>query len=83
MNKKDIVELFKVIKLAYPNFEVYPEKANFWQKYLADQNPVEVMKKAEWHIKNNPYPPTIADLRDNHKRNEDKPILAKYWSESQ
>lgn len=75
-----VKEIFKVIKFGYPQFEVNAEKLDFWHKNLKDQNPASLMKKAELHIKEKPFPPTIADLRE-RKQREDASALAKFWKD--
>lgn len=82
MNREQVKEVFKVIAFAYPRFEVNSDKIDFWHKFLADQDPAAVMKKAERHVMNNVFPPTIADLRETVKRN-DTSVLAEYWKDVQ
>jgi hypothetical protein len=79
MDRDQVKEVFKVLSFAYPKFEVSKDKVDFWHKYLADQNPAAVMRKAEWYIKNSVFPPAIADLREARRR-EDPSVLAQFWS---
>lgn len=78
MNREQVKEVFKILAYAYPRFEVSSEKIDFWHKFLTDQNPVTIMKNVERHVMSNPFPPTIADLRE-VKRNEDKGAIAEFW----
>jgi hypothetical protein len=80
MNREQVKEIFKVLAFAYPKFEVTSEKVDFWLKFLEDQNPAVVMKKVERFVMNNPYPPTISELREPLRR-EDPPVLAQFWKE--
>ena len=78
--REHVKEIFKKIKFGYPQFEVGPEKLDFWYENLKDQNPATLMRKAEFHIKEKPFPPTIADLRE-RKQREDASALAKFWKD--
>lgn len=78
MNREQVKEIFKVLAFAYPKFEVSSEKVDFWLRFLEDQNPATVMKKVERFVMNNPYPPTISELREPIRR-EDTPALAGIW----
>ena len=80
MNRDQIKEVFKILAYAYPKFEVNSEKIDFWHKYLSDQNPAVVMKKAEKHVMTNSFPPTIAELRE-AQRNDEVSVIAGFWSE--
>lgn len=64
MDRNQVKEVFKIIAFAYPKFEVSSEKIDFWLRFLGDQDYASVMSKVEYHIKNNVFPPTIADLRE-------------------
>lgn len=79
MNREQVKEVFKILAFAYPKFDVTSEKIDFWHKFLIDQDPAVVMKNAERHVMNNQFPPTIAELRE-VKRNEDKSVLADFWT---
>ena len=76
--REHVKQIFKRIKFNYSQFEVGPEKLDFWYQNLKDQNPATLMKKAEFHIKEKPFPPTIADLRE-RKQREDESVLAPFW----
>ncbi|WHY76093.1 replicative helicase loader/inhibitor [Neobacillus sp. WH10] len=79
MTKKEVAELFKFIRSIYSSFEVDQYKINTWSEMLKDQNPATVMKKAERHVLENKFAPTIADLREARRR-EDPSVLAQFWS---
>lgn len=64
MERTEVVELFKVIKDVYPNFEVSSERVNTWTRLLGDQDADVVIKNAERHAMNQKFPPTIAELRE-------------------
>lgn len=85
MNREQVKEVFKVLAFAYPRFEVSAEKIDYWHKFLADQDPAVVMKKAEKHIMNSVFPPAIAELREPVIQfNNDKGALTRFWgSEAQ
>ncbi|WP_257475164.1 hypothetical protein [Bacillus sp. MCCB 382] len=80
MTREQVKAVFKTIKFGYPLFEVSPEKLDFWHRNLQDQNPASVMKKAELHVKEKTFPPTIADLRSRKER-EDSSALAEFWKD--
>lgn len=80
MNREQVIEIFKVLAFAYPKFEVTSEKVDFWLRFLEDQNPATVMKKVESFVMNNPYPPTISELRERVVK-QDPPTLAQFWKE--
>jgi len=79
LTKKEVAELFKFIRSIYSSFEVDQYKINTWSEMLKDQNPATVMKKAERHVLENKFAPTIADLREARRR-EDPSVLAQFWS---
>lgn len=81
MKRDQVKDVFKIIAFAYPRFEVSSEKIDYWHKFLKDQDPAAVMKKAEKHIMNNVFPPTIADLRETVIKFGGKSVLAEFWSE--
>ena len=78
MNRDQIKEVFKILAYAYPKFEVSSEKIDFWHKFLADQNPAIVMKKVEKYVMTHTFPPTIAELRE-EKKKEETHVLAPFW----
>lgn len=62
MERREVVELFKLIKSVYPNFEVDSGKADTWHRLMKDMDFVRVMAKAEQHVQANKFPPTIAEI---------------------
>ena len=81
MDRKQVIEVFKLLKSVYPNFDVSTEKVDIWTRLLKDQNPAIVMKNAERYVLTQKYPPTIADLRENtsEARNNDILDQIKQW----
>jgi hypothetical protein len=80
MTREQVKAVFKMIKFNYQQFDISPEKLDFWHKNLQDQNPALVMKKAELYVKEKTFPPTIADLRSRKER-EDPSALAEFWKD--
>ncbi|MEK3819656.1 replicative helicase loader/inhibitor [Cytobacillus sp. FSL W8-0315] len=67
MTRDQVKEVFKILKYAYPLFEVTSEKVDTWTRLLKDQNPAVIMRNAERFILESKFPPSIADLRErNH-----------------
>lgn len=67
MTRDQVKEVFKILKYAYPLFEVTSEKVDAWTRLLKDQNPAVIMRNAERFILESKFPPSIADLRErNH-----------------
>lgn len=64
MDRKHVIEVFKVIKGVYPLFEVSTEKVDLWARLLKDQNPAVIMRNTEKYVLNQKFPPTIADIRE-------------------
>lgn len=83
MTREQVKEVFKILAYAYPKFEVSSEKIDFWHKFLIDQNPAAVMQKAEKHVMESPFAPTIADLREARHRESDPSVLSQFWSEAE
>jgi hypothetical protein len=64
MEREQVKEIFKVLAFAYPKFEVSSDKIDFWHKFLIDQNPATVMRNVERYVMEKPFPPSIADIRE-------------------
>ena len=81
MKREQVIEVFKIIKSVYPNFEVSTEKVDIWTRLLKDQNPAIIMKNTEQYVLTQKFPPTIADLRENtsEARNNDILDQIKQW----
>lgn len=62
MTRDEVKELFKFLKYIYPNFEVTKEKVDIWTELLSDQDFEQVMKRTKDYVKENRYPPAVADL---------------------
>lgn len=62
MDRNEVIELFKQIKMFYPNFEVTTDRVNAWYNILEKyefNNSVRNLKK---FIETSKFAPTIADL---------------------
>src|SRR5690625_837874 len=62
MNREQVIELFKLIRDVYPNFEVDTQKVNTWTRLMKGMDFKRVMAKAEEHVQSNRFPPTIAEI---------------------
>lgn len=62
MNRDQVVELFKLIKSVYPNFDVDSHKVDTWTRLMKDMDHKRVMVKTEEHVQSNKFPPTIAEI---------------------
>lgn len=83
MNREQVKEVFKILAYAYPKFEVSSEKIDFWLKFLKDQNPATIMRKAEKHVMEKPFAPTIAELRESRINNGDPSVLEQFWGRAE
>ncbi|GGJ86171.1 MULTISPECIES: replicative helicase loader/inhibitor [Lentibacillus] len=63
MNKEQVYEVLALISDNYHSFDITQRKIDNWANLLSDQNPASVMQKAERHILNEKFPPTIAEIR--------------------
>ena len=62
MNKAQVLEVFKVIKSVYPNFDATQEKLDVWSRVMRKMDFDRVMKKTEEHVVENKFPPSIAEI---------------------
>lgn len=62
MNRDQVIELFKLIKSVYPNFEVDSHKVDTWTRIMKGMDFKRVMAKTEEHVQTNKFPPTIAEI---------------------
>lgn len=62
MTKAQVLELFKLIKSIYPNFEVSQEKIDNWAWAMSKMDFDRVMARAHEHVLSNKFPPTIAEV---------------------
>ncbi|NOU68361.1 hypothetical protein GC096_30500 [Paenibacillus sp. LMG 31461] len=62
MNKLEIAELFREIKLHYANFDAGADKREAWHKRLEQADKTAVMQNLDQHIKLREFPPTVAEL---------------------
>lgn len=62
MTRDEVINLFKLIKSFYPNFEVTTEKVNNWAWAMRKMDFDRVMVRAQEHVQENKFPPTIAEV---------------------
>lgn len=62
MTKRQVGELLKFLNDVYPNVTLTQSRIDTWSALLKDQNPADVMRKAENHVLTSKFPPTVADL---------------------
>lgn len=62
MERDQVVELFRLIKSFYPNFEVSSEKVDAWHRIMKKMDFDRVVAKLEQHAAEKPFPPTIAEI---------------------
>ncbi|WP_446662987.1 replicative helicase loader/inhibitor [Geobacillus sp. CCR] len=62
MTRDEVKQIFKIIAYVYPNFEVSSEKVDVWHELLADEPFENALHNVKRHVKQKPFPPTIADL---------------------
>lgn len=62
MDREQVIQLFKLIKSVYPNFEVDTQKVDTWTRLMKDMDFKRVIAKAEEHVQTNKFPPTIAEI---------------------
>lgn len=62
MNRMQVVELFKFLKCIYPSFEVNAEKIDAWAAAMADMDYERVMVRVKEYVKENKFPPTVAEI---------------------
>lgn len=62
MTRDEVKTIFKILVYVYPQFEVSSEKVDIWHDLLADESFETVLSNAKKHVKQKPFPPTIADL---------------------
>lgn len=62
MNKKEIVQIGKLITTAYPNATFPKEKLELWAEMLISYDYEQIHKNVKKHILVSEYAPTIADL---------------------
>lgn len=62
MERSDVIELFRLIKNFYPNFEVSSEKVDAWHKIMKKMDFDRVVAKLEQHTAEKPFPPTISEI---------------------
>jgi len=74
ITNKEIAEIIYMLKInyqyAYRNFTEEDVKNTIltWKEFLKDCNPFQVFRAIKNIIKNNPYPPTIADILQEYEK---------------
>ena len=70
MNKTDVVELFDIIRAAYPGAEMFQSDSNtlmlqmgLWQRKFAQDDFGAVVAALDRHIDNSTFAPSIADIK--------------------
>lgn len=72
MERKEIVELLKIVSANYPHAKISDPKAmvSAWEMLLGDYSAEAVYKAARLHMETNKYFPSPSDIRDNIVRAE-------------
>lgn len=72
MERKEIVELLKIVSANYPHAKISDPKAmvSAWEMILGDYSAEAVYKAARLHMETNKYFPSPSDIRDNIVRAE-------------
>lgn len=67
MERKEIVELLKIVSAAYPHTKIADPKAmvTAWEMLLGDFSAESVYKAARLHMETNKFFPSPSDIRDN------------------
>lgn len=67
MERKEIVELLKIVSANYPHAKISDPKAmvSAWELLLGDYSAEAVYKAARLHMETNKYFPSPSDIRDN------------------
>lgn len=77
MNKAETAMLFKVIKRAYPHFDIGVENVLFWQSHLDKISLTTARNNLNLHISTEKFPPTIAEI----SRPLEQPITSNYHNQ--
>jgi|SRR5690625_2803643 len=70
MNTKEMKQIIAMIKGAYPRLDFDTEKIKVWFMFLAGKPYKRCIKNLTYHIENNPFPPSIADVVNNKEVRE-------------
>lgn len=62
MNKLEVAELFREIKLHYPHFDTGPEKRDSWHRNLQHVLFQDALTNLDQHILNEKFPPTVSEI---------------------
>lgn len=63
MNKLQVIDLFRLIKRTYPNFDTSAANVEHYAKYLQDFSFEAAVDHLDKYILTERFPPTIADIR--------------------
>lgn len=72
MTRVEIIKLLKALRAAYPNVKIVdPEgTVDAWELAFGADNAESIYKAARWHMNNNKFFPTIADIRASINRGD-------------
>ncbi len=62
MTKSEVFEILHTINAAYSRFEVTDDRVVLWSEMLQGMDFEKVMNRLKQHIKERPFPPTIAEI---------------------
>ncbi|WP_251550337.1 replicative helicase loader/inhibitor [Neobacillus muris] len=62
MTKDELIKLLVLIENVYPKFTFKNETIQQWFEFCGQMDFEKVMAKLTKHIRNNPFPPAIADI---------------------
>ncbi|WP_025727743.1 replicative helicase loader/inhibitor [Heyndrickxia ginsengihumi] len=62
MKEEEVFQILHTINAAYSRFEVTDDRIILWNEMLIDMNFEKVMSRLKAHIREKPFPPTIAEI---------------------
>ena len=65
MTKEEAKEIITMVMGAYPRLDLDEEKISVWFRFLIDKDYKTCLRNLIYHIENNPFPPSIADVLNN------------------
>ncbi|ADQ06489.1 conserved hypothetical protein [Caldicellulosiruptor hydrothermalis 108] len=85
MTKAECIKFLAIVNMAYPNWQVNELTVGLWAEMLEDIDFKIAQIALKKHIAENPYPPTIADIRkavaEITTPKENKLTAAEAWGE--
>lgn len=81
MDRDEVKELFKLITSVYPRFEVSAQKVDTWTYLMKKMDFKRVMAKAEQHVMENKFPPTVAEIAAYPPEHNDHLDKMKQWEQ--